>query len=47
VLLAGNPLEDIRNTTKIQAVVVGGRWLSRAELDRMIATASDRLEATP
>jgi imidazolonepropionase-like amidohydrolase len=44
VLLAGNPLDDIRNTTRIEAVAVGGRWLPRGELDRMIATASRRLE---
>jgi imidazolonepropionase-like amidohydrolase len=37
VLLHGNPLENISNTTKIAGVVVGGRWLARDELDRMIA----------
>ncbi len=47
VLVAGNPLKDIRNTTRIEAVVVGGRWLARPELDRMIATATDRLNGTP
>jgi imidazolonepropionase-like amidohydrolase len=47
VLVAGNPLENIRNTTRIEAVVVGGRWLPRAELDRMIAIATDRLDAAP
>jgi imidazolonepropionase-like amidohydrolase len=37
VLLEANPLEDIRNTQKIAGVVVNGRYLSRAELDKMLA----------
>ena len=37
VLLDANPLEDIRNTQKIAAVVVNGRYLSRADLDKMLA----------
>jgi len=37
VLLNANPLEDIRNTTKISAVVVKGRFLDRQELDRTLA----------
>jgi imidazolonepropionase-like amidohydrolase len=47
VLIAGNPLEDIRNTARIEGVAVGGRWLERPELDRMIATASQQLEGAP
>lgn len=43
LLLAANPLEDIRNTTRIEAVSVGGRWLDRAERERMIAEAASRL----
>jgi imidazolonepropionase-like amidohydrolase len=42
VLLNANPLEDIRNTQKIAAVIVNGRYLSRADLDKMLA----RIEAT-
>ncbi|PYQ36810.1 MAG: amidohydrolase, partial [Acidobacteria bacterium] len=34
VLLDANPLEDIRNTQKIAGVVVNGRYLSRADLDK-------------
>lgn len=45
VLIAGDPLDDIRNTGRIEAVSVGGRWLDRAELDRMIRTATERLDA--
>ena len=43
VLLAANPLEDIRNTTRIEAVSVGGRWLDAAERRRMIDAAVARL----
>jgi imidazolonepropionase-like amidohydrolase len=37
VLLAGNPLTDIGNTRRIDAVVLGGRVLSRRILDDMLA----------
>ena len=37
VLLDANPLEDIGNSRKIDAVVVGGRLLRKAELQRMLA----------
>jgi imidazolonepropionase-like amidohydrolase len=37
VLLDANPLDDIRNTQKIAAVIVNGRYLSRAKLDKMLA----------
>jgi imidazolonepropionase-like amidohydrolase len=37
VLLDANPLEDIRNTQKIAGVVVNGRYLSRPDLDKMLA----------
>ena len=43
LLLEGNPLEDIRNTARIEAVAVGGRWLDRAERERMIDEAAKRL----
>lgn len=36
VLLDANPLEDIRNTRKISAVVLNGRLLDRGELDLML-----------
>jgi imidazolonepropionase-like amidohydrolase len=45
VLVAGNPLEDIRNTARIEGVSVGGRWLDNAERERMIAAAARRLGA--
>lgn len=37
VLLDGDPLKDIRNTQKISAVFVGGKYLSRATLNTMLA----------
>jgi imidazolonepropionase-like amidohydrolase len=40
VLLNANPLDDISNTQKIAAVIVNGRYLSRADLDRMLAFRS-------
>ena len=43
VLLSANPLENIRNTTRIDGVAIGGRWLTRAELDAMIREASARI----
>ena len=37
VLLDANPLEDIRNTQKILAVVADGRLYRRADLDQLLA----------
>jgi imidazolonepropionase-like amidohydrolase len=36
VLLDADPMTDIRNTRRINAVIVRGRLLSRADIDRMI-----------
>jgi imidazolonepropionase-like amidohydrolase len=36
VLLDANPLEDIANTKRIRAVVLAGRYLGRADLDRLL-----------
>lgn len=41
VLLDANPLEDIRNTRKISAVVLGGKFYSRLDLDNMLREARD------
>jgi adenine deaminase len=38
VLLNANPLEDIKNTRSINAVVVDGKLLDRADLDRILGT---------
>lgn len=37
VLLEANPLQDIRNTTNINSVVLKGRLLDRKALDRLLA----------
>jgi imidazolonepropionase-like amidohydrolase len=39
VLLEANPLEDIRNTQRIDAVVMNGRFYDRKALDKMLAQA--------
>lgn len=39
VLLDANPLDDVRNVARIQAVVANGRLLDRAALDTMLARA--------
>lgn len=36
MLLEANPLEDIRNTQRIRAVVLNGRLLDRDALDEML-----------
>jgi imidazolonepropionase-like amidohydrolase len=43
VLLSANPLENIGNTTRIEAVSVGGKWIPRAELDQMVDTAIKKI----
>jgi imidazolonepropionase-like amidohydrolase len=37
VLLDASPLDDIRNTRKIAAVIANGRYYSREQLDRILA----------
>ena len=37
VLLDANPLENITNTRKISGVFANGRWLSKSDLDKMLA----------
>jgi hypothetical protein len=36
VVLDANPLDDIRNTQKIAAVILSGRYFSRANLDSIL-----------
>jgi imidazolonepropionase-like amidohydrolase len=36
VLLDDNPLDDIRNSRRIQGVMLRGQWLSRQDLDRLL-----------
>jgi len=39
VLLEANPLENISNTKRISAVIVGGRLIPRVSLDKMLMDA--------
>jgi imidazolonepropionase-like amidohydrolase len=39
VVLSANPLDDIHNTTKIDAVVLRGQFLNRAHLDALLRDA--------
>jgi len=41
VLLDANPLQDIHNTRKISAVILNGRLLDRADLDKMLNQIAD------
>jgi hypothetical protein len=45
VLLDGNPLVDIRNTLTISGVMLGGRWLTRADLDAMLERGKRAINA--
>lgn len=45
LLLDANPLDDISNTQKIAAVIVNGRYLSRADLDKMLTGAEEAAKA--
>ena len=37
VLLDANPLTDIGNSSRIAGVMVNGRWLSKADIDKRLA----------
>ena len=37
VLVSGNPLVDVTNASRIDGVMLGGRWLPREEIDRRLA----------
>jgi imidazolonepropionase-like amidohydrolase len=36
VLLDANPLDDIRNTTRIRAVIINGRFLDKPQLQQLL-----------
>ena len=44
VLLDANPLADIRNTRKIAAVIMGGKFYNRSALDRMLNAVAALVE---
>ena len=41
VLLDANPLTDIKNTRKIQSVVLAGRYFSREDLDKLLTSVEE------
>lgn len=43
VLLEGNPLEDIRHTSAIRGVSIGGRWIDAGAIGTLIESARARL----
>jgi Amidohydrolase family len=45
VLLNANPLEDIRNSKKIDAVVLKGKLLTRADLDQLLSDVATKAAA--
>ena len=47
VLLSANPLEDITNTQKIAGVIANGRYLRRAELDKMLGRVETAAHRQP
>ncbi len=47
LLLDADPLENVSNTRKIAAVIVRGRYLPRAELDRMLRKVADHNTSSP
>jgi imidazolonepropionase-like amidohydrolase len=42
VLLDANPLENIANASRIAGVMIAGRWISRAEIDRRLVEMRTR-----
>jgi hypothetical protein len=44
VLLSENPLDNIANTQKIAGVMVNGRWLDRAALDKIISDTEKEIK---
>ena len=42
IILDANPLEDIRNTTRINAILIGGRFVDSDERQRLLAGLASR-----
>jgi imidazolonepropionase-like amidohydrolase len=45
LLLDGNPLADITNTTRRSGVMVRGRWLPQSEIDQLLDDLAERRQA--
>lgn len=46
VLLDANPMNDIRNTSKISGVFVNGQWMNKKQMQSMLSDLSNRNTAT-
>jgi cytosine/adenosine deaminase-related metal-dependent hydrolase len=46
ILLDANPLDNIRHTQQIRAVIINGKLLDRAVLDRLLAQAEATRKTT-
>ncbi len=47
VFLEGNPLEDIRNTQKVTAVILNGQYLSKADLQKILQRVEESAKKEP
>jgi len=47
VFLDGNPLEDIRNTQKVTAVILNGKYLSKADLQKILQRVEESAKKEP
>jgi imidazolonepropionase-like amidohydrolase len=47
VFLDANPLEDIRNTQKVSAVILNGRYLSKADLQKLLQRVEESAKKEP
>jgi imidazolonepropionase-like amidohydrolase len=47
VFLDGNPLEDIRNTQKVSAVILNGSYLSKSDLQKILQRVEESAKKEP
>lgn len=47
VFLDGNPLEDIRNTQKVTAVILNGKYISKADLQKILQHVEESAKKEP
>lgn len=47
VFLDGNPLEDIRNTQKVTAVILNGKYFSKADLQKLLQRVEESAKKEP
>ena len=47
VFLDANPLDDIRNTQKVAAVILNGRYFSKADLQKLLQHVEEAAKKEP